>query len=77
VATLLAGKPLGGEAGVRVAKSVRATGSVKAWQRGYLADPLMSLDGDALTQLLREHIHSSKEAAAGGGGAAGGGCGCN
>jgi thiol-disulfide isomerase/thioredoxin len=77
VATLLAGGTLGGDAGVRVAKSVQATGNVKAWQRGYLADPIMSLDGDKLTQVLREHVHASKEAAAGNGGAAGGGCGCN
>jgi len=77
VATLLAGGALGGEADVRVSKSVQATGNVKAWQRGYLADPIMNLDGDKLTQVLREHIHASKEAAAGNGGAAGGGCGCN
>ena len=77
VATLLAGGTLSGDAGVRVAKSAQATGSVKAWQRGYLADPIMNLDGDRVTQLLREHIHASKEGAAGNGGPAGGGCGCN
>jgi thiol-disulfide isomerase/thioredoxin len=76
VSTLLAGGTLAG-ADVRVSKSVQATGNVKAWQRGYLADPMMNLDGDVLTQVLREHIHASKEAAAGNGGAAGGGCGCN
>ena len=77
VATLLAGGALNGDAGVRVAPSVQATGGVKAWQRGYLADPMMNLDGDTITQVLREHIHASKEGAAGNGGAAGGGCGCN
>ncbi|MFI5120304.1 MAG: DUF4266 domain-containing protein [Thermoanaerobaculia bacterium] len=77
VATLLAGGKLGADAGVRVAPSVRATGDIKAWQRGYLADPIMNLDGDRLTQVLRDHIHASKEGAAGNGGAAGGGCGCN
>jgi thiol-disulfide isomerase/thioredoxin len=77
VATLLADGTLGSDAGVRVSKSAQATGNVKAWQRGYLADPMMSLDGDKLTQVLREHIHASKEGAAGNGGAAGGGCGCN
>jgi thiol-disulfide isomerase/thioredoxin len=77
VATLLAGGTLGADASVRVARSVQATGDVKAWQRGYLADPMMNLDGDRLTQVLREHIHASKEGAAGNGGAAGGGCGCN
>jgi hypothetical protein len=62
---------------VLVAASLRATGSLKAWQRGHLADPIMSLDGDRLSAMLREHIHASKEAAAGNGGASGGGCGCN
>jgi thiol-disulfide isomerase/thioredoxin len=77
VVTLLAGGTLPGGAGVRVAPSAQAAGSLKAWQRGYLADPIMNLDGDAITQVLREHIHASKEGAAGNGGAAGGGCGCN
>ena len=52
-------------------------GSLRAWERGYLADPIMNLDGDPLTRSFREHIHASKEAAAGDGGVAGGGCGCN
>ncbi len=52
-------------------------GNLRAWDRGYLADPIMSLDGDKLTRSMREHIHSSKEAAAGDGGVSGGGCGCN
>ena len=76
VAELLAGRAIG-SGDVRVPSSVQATGRVKAWQRGYLADPLMQLDGDPLTRILREHIFSSKEAAAGDGGASGGGCGCN
>ena len=52
-------------------------GNLKAWERGYLADPIMSLDGDVLKRSMRDHIHASKEAAAGDGGVAGGGCGCN
>jgi thiol-disulfide isomerase/thioredoxin len=52
-------------------------GNLRAWNRGYLADPIMSLDGDKLSRSMREHIHSSKEAAAGDGGVSGGGCGCN
>jgi thiol-disulfide isomerase/thioredoxin len=74
---LLAGKPLPEGTDVRVAKSLQATSDVKAWQRGYLADPIMALDGDALTRTIREHVHASKEGAAGDGGASGGGCGCN
>ena len=77
VGKLLSGETLEPMAGVRVSSSVQATGTIKAWQRGYLADPIMSLDGDPLTRVLREHIHASKEAAAGDGGASGGGCGCN
>ena len=52
-------------------------GGVKAWERGYLADPIMSLDGDVLKRALKEHVFASKEGAAGDGGVAGGGCGCN
>ena len=77
VATLLAGGTLPPGTGVRVSRNLEATGSLKAWQRGYLADPIMSLDGDPVTRLFKEHIHASKEAAAGDGGASGGGCGCN
>jgi thiol-disulfide isomerase/thioredoxin len=77
VATLLSGRALAPGADVRVAESLKATRGVKAWQRTYLADPIMELSGDPLTRLLHEHIHSSKEGAAGDGGPAGGGCGCN
>ena len=62
---------------VRVASSLQATGTLKAWRRGHLADSIMNLDGDPLTRAVREHIHASKEGAAGDGGASGGGCGCN
>lgn len=81
VAALLAGGDVAAGTGGRVPASLeasgRTSGKVKAWRRGYLADPIMQLDGDPLTRLIKEHIHSSKEAAAGDGGASGGGCGCN
>ena len=77
VDTLLAGRTLAPSTGALVAPSLQATGKIKAWQRGYLADPIMNLDGDPLTKVIKEHIHASKEAAAGDGGASGGGCGCN
>jgi thiol-disulfide isomerase/thioredoxin len=77
VVKLLAGEHLPYDASVRIAEAAQATGSVKAWERGYLADPIMSLDGDALTRLVSEHVHASKEGAAGNGGSTGGGCGCN
>jgi len=77
VPILLSGGTLPQGTDVRVGAGLEATSRVKAWQRGYLADPSMNLDGDPITRVLREHIHASKEAAAGDGGAAGGGCGCN
>lgn len=77
VKTLLAGGTLPPGTDVRVSSSLEASGRVRAWQRGYLADPIMDLDGDPLTRVLRAHVHDSKEGAAGDGGASGGGCGCN
>ncbi len=77
VETLLAGGTVSPGAGVRVAPGLRETGGVKAWRRTYLADPIMSLEGDVLSRMLHEHIHASKEGAAGDGGPSGGGCGCN
>ena len=77
VQTLLDRGALPPGAGVRVSKGLEATGEVKAWERGYLADPIMSLEGNVVRQLFDEHIHASKEGAAGNGGPSGGGCGCN
>jgi cytochrome c biogenesis protein CcmG, thiol:disulfide interchange protein DsbE len=77
VSSLLSGATLPAGVDVRVPRSLEATGSIKAWQRQYLADPIMNLVGDPITRLLREHIHASKEGAAGDGGPSGGGCGCN
>ncbi len=50
---------------------------VKPWQRGGLADPIMSADLDPLGTAADEHIFFSREAASGGRGVGGGGCGCN
>jgi len=75
IESLLSGGRLAAD--VQLAASIRATGNLKAWKRGHLADPIMSLDGDPLTRGTREHIHGSKEGAAGDGGSSGGGCGCN
>lgn len=77
VTKLLAGEALPPGTGVLVSATAEAKGGIKAWQRGYLADPIMNLDGDPLTRVMREHIHASKEGASGDGGASGGGCGCN
>ena len=54
-----------------------ACAQVQPWERGRLAHPVMSLEGDSLLGAIDEHTYSSKEAASGGIGPAGGGCGCN
>jgi hypothetical protein len=50
---------------------------VQPWQKGVLAKPEMTFEGDRLEAGFAEHIYSSKEAASGGSGVGGGGCGCN
>lgn len=47
------------------------------WEKGTLARPDMTMDGDALDQRFVQHIYASKENASGGYGVGGGGCGCN
>jgi hypothetical protein len=49
----------------------------KAWEKGHLAKPEMTMGGDALEQRFEQHIYTSKENASGGYGVGGGGCGCN
>jgi len=51
--------------------------TVKPWQRGTLADPIMQADRDPLGQGLLDHVYFSREAAAGGRSVGGAGCGCN
>jgi hypothetical protein len=50
---------------------------VQPWEKGTLAKPEMTFEGDRLDAAFIEHIYSSKEAASGGAGVGGGGCGCN
>jgi len=50
---------------------------VQPWEKGTLAKPEMTFEGDPLEVRFEEHIYSSKEAASGGAGVGGGGCGCN
>lgn len=76
VELLLNGASPAGVSGPAIATQSKR-GVIRPWQRGYLADPIMSLDGDVVTRGIEEEIHASKEAAAGTGGVAGGGCGCN
>ena len=51
--------------------------TVKPWQRGALADPIMQSDRDPVGQGLREHVYFAREAASGGRTISGAGCGCN
>ena len=47
------------------------------WEKGILAQPAMSFDGDGLEARYIDHVYTSKEAASGGGAVGGAGCGCN
>jgi len=51
--------------------------TVKPWQRGLLADPIMQPDRNPIASALEEHVFFSREAANGGRSVGGGGCGCN
>lgn len=52
--------------------------TVRPYQRGHLADPMMSLTDDPLETYRKQKLYNTREGAAGGdGAAAGGGCGCN
>jgi hypothetical protein len=50
---------------------------VKPYERGWLADPLMSLSRDPVSDRYMQHVHEVREAARGAGIGQGGGCGCN
>jgi hypothetical protein len=50
---------------------------VQPWEKGTLARPEMTIQGDPLETKFSEHIYSSREAASGGSSVGGGGCGCN
>ena len=50
---------------------------VEPWQKGNLAKPEMTFEGDTLDKNFTEHTYFSKEGAFGGSGVGGGGCGCN
>lgn len=50
---------------------------VQPWEKGTLARPEMTFEGDRQDTTFTEHIYSSKEGSSGGAGVGGGGCGCN
>jgi hypothetical protein len=51
--------------------------TVKPWQRGTLAEPIMQPDRDPIGSAQIEHVYFSREEASGGRTVGGGGCGCN
>ena len=66
-----------GTASVLQALTGCASEPVQPWEKGMLARPEMSFDGDRLETRYVDHIFFSKEAASGGAAVGGGGCGCN
>ena len=50
---------------------------VKSYERGWLADPLMSPSRDPLSDKYTRHVYEVREAARGAATGQGGGCGCN
>ena len=51
--------------------------AVRASEKEFLADQIMTFDSDPHETASDDHIMSNREGAAGGHGAGGGGCGCN
>lgn len=50
---------------------------VKPYERERLADPIMQLSRDTLSERHRDHVFTVREGARGATGSQGGGCGCN
>jgi Domain of unknown function (DUF4266) len=51
--------------------------AVRATEKEFLADQIMSFDQDAHEAASDDHVLSNREGSSGGKGAKGGGCGCN
>ena len=60
-----------------LAAVVSGCGSVKAWQKEQLADPIMSFEDDAREAARELHWIEAREGSTGGTGSSGGGCACN
>ncbi len=50
---------------------------VAAWEKGYIAKPIMAFDPDPLSSRIKQQVYLSKEAASGSGTVGTSGCGCN
>jgi hypothetical protein len=51
--------------------------AVRASEKQFLADQVMTFDNDPHESSAEDHVLTNREGAAGGKGAGGGGCGCN
>lgn len=52
-------------------------GQVQPYERGQLADPIMSFSRDPVSDNYRRHVYETREGARGASTGQGGGCGCN
>ena len=56
-------------------------GAIKPWVKPYerqnIADRVMDMNRDPVSESYLSHVHEAREGASGADGAAGGGCGCN
>lgn len=50
---------------------------VKPYERNNLADPIMSMGRDPISETYMHHVYQAREGARGAEGGGGGGCGCN
>lgn len=62
--------------GLAAALLVGGCATVQPWQRGRLAHPAMTFDGDPSQTAYMTHWQEAREGAAGGFGVLSGGCGC-
>ncbi|MBI1924304.1 DUF4266 domain-containing protein [Candidatus Poribacteria bacterium] len=49
---------------------------VQRWERGYLSDPMMLFNADAVETNVHQLIYDAREGSSGGYGSRGGGCAC-
>lgn len=62
--------------GIAATSLLGGCATVQPWQRGRLARPAMTFDGDPSQIAYMTHWQEAREGAAGGYGVLGGGCGC-
>jgi len=60
-----------------VVSACTVTPWVKPYDRGYLADPIMSFNRDPVSDNYTRHVYEVRETSRGAVSGEGGGCGCN